>query len=277
MAHLKRSRSAALLVSAAVIAAAVIFFYGRQDDVPQAETVSSPDTADLPQGQSFVNELHSLFTSSTTVDAACDQDYVSRGRSQVEWAEKTARIRRDAVSVLAASTTAEHKLAAALLAYGEMNAAVAVDLLVEAGTLDPPNPMIAARMLQMCQIAQEDCNLSLADLEMQSVTTDRGNADAWARVATSRASRSDYAGALDALQEAAAAPEFNEYYIDYILLFDRALAASAVDWSRHEPILRNYLDMYAATDEFSAMDYLQAEMAGFPEEEATTPSSCSDP
>ena len=362
------------------IAAAVIFFNGRQGDLPQPQTVGTPDTADLPVGQSFVSDLHSIFTSSTSHDSACDQENVSRGQSQVDWAEETARIRHDAVPVLAASKDAEHKLAAALLAYGEMNAAGAVDLLVEARQLDPSSPMIAARMLQMCQIAQEGCNLRLADLEIQSLTTDRGNADAWARVATSRASRSDYAGALDALQEAAAAPEFNEYHVDTILLFDRALAASAelssverlraaysfatvtpltqndmsgpcleqasesgewlnaclrwgerqeleskstsgrlhglvlqqtmyrlsgdareeasaqarqkevaeesqkqieavsaVDWSRHEPILRNYLDMYAATDEFAAMDYLQAEMAWFPEEEATIPSSCSDP
>lgn len=376
---MKRRRSAALLASAAAVLAAVIFFYGRQGDVPQAETVSRPETKDIPVGQPFVSDLHSIFTSSTSADSACDQDSVSRGQSQVEWAEKTARIRRDAVPVLTASTTAEHKLAAALLAYWDMSAAGALELLVEAGRLDPSNPMIAARMLQMCQIGQEECGLSIADLEMQAVVKDRGNADAWARVATSRASRSDYAGALDALQEAASAPEFNEYYVDYILLFDRALAAStelssderlrvaysyatatpltlndmsgpcmeqasesgewlnaclrwgerqeleskstsgrlyglvlqqymyrlsgdareeasakdrqnevadksqkqieavsAVDWSRHEPVLRNYLDMYAATDEFAAMDYLQAEMAWFPEEEATVPSSCSD-
>lgn len=379
MAHLRRSRAAALLVSAVAIAA-VIFFSGRQGDLPQPEPLGSPDTADLPVGQSFMSDLNSIFTASTSPAAACDQDSVSRGQSQVEWAEKTARIRRDAVPVLAASTVAEHKLAAALLAHGEMNAAGAVDLLVEAKKLDPSNPMVAPRILQMCQIAQEDCSLSLLDLEVQSVTTDRGNADVWARVASSRASRSDYAGALDALQEAVAAPEFNEYHVDTILLFDRALAASAelssverlraaysyatatpltqndmsgpcleqasesgewlnaclrwgerreleskstsgrlhglvlqqtmyrlsgdareeasakarqqevadksqqqieavsaVDWSRHEPILRNYLDRYAASDEFAAMDYLQAEMAWFPEEEATRPSSCSDP
>lgn len=381
MANLKRSRSAVLLVLAVAIAAAVVFVSGRQVDIPQPQSAGSPDTADLPVGQSFVSDIHSIFTSSTPADPACSQDNVSRGKSQVEWAEKTARVRRTAVPVLATSTTAEHKLAAAMLAYWDMNAAGALELLVEARELDESNPMIAARMLQMCQIAQERCDLSLADLEIQSATTDRGNADAWARVATSRAGRSDHAGALDALQEAAAAPEFNEYHVDYILLFDRALAASAelssaerlrvaysyatmtpltqndmsgscgeqasesgewlnaclrwgerqeleskstsgrlyglvlqqmmyrlsgdareeesakarqkevaeksqkqieavsaVDWSRHEPILRNYLDMYAATDELAALDYLQAEMAWFPEKSGvTTPSSCSDP
>jgi len=369
-----------VLVSAMAIAVAVVFFNARQADVPRVKSVGSPETTDLPVGQSFVSDLHSIFESSTAADSACDQDNVSRGKSQVERAERTARIRREAVPVLAASADVEHMLVAALLAYWDASTPGTLELLIEAGRLDESNPMVAARLLQMCQIAGDGCDLSIADLEAQSTSTDRGNADVWARVAASRVNRSDHAGALDALQEAVAAPEFNEYHVDTILMFDRALAAStelsseerlklayryasmlpltqndmsaqcseralesgewlnacirwgerqeleskstggrlhglalqrdmyrlsgdareeagakarqkvvgdkmqkqidaasAVDWPRHEPVLRNYLDKYAATDEFAALDYLQAEIALLPDDETTALSSCSDP
>jgi hypothetical protein len=64
-------------------------------------------------------------------------------------------------------------------------------------------------------------------MEQNLIAADKGNSLAWVQVARSRLKRGDENEALAALRQAASATGLNDYFVEYITAFDRALAASS--------------------------------------------------
>ena len=127
--------------------------------------------------------------------------------------------------VLSASADAEHLLVAALSSL-HSDQERAMTLLSEAAARDPRHPLIAAQILTLCTEI-DACSRARPGMERNLIAADKGNAIAWVQVARSRLQRNDERGALAALREAAAAAVVEDYFTDYIYLFDRGLAAAS--------------------------------------------------
>lgn len=127
--------------------------------------------------------------------------------------------------VLSASADAEHLLVAALSSL-HSDQERAMTLLSEAAARDPRHPLIAAQILTLCTEI-DACSGARPEMERNLIAADKGNAIAWVEVARSRLQRNDERGALAALREAAAAAAVEDYFTDYIYLFDRGLAAAS--------------------------------------------------
>lgn len=127
--------------------------------------------------------------------------------------------------VLRSSTDAEHLLVAGLVSWRK-TPEQALEFLGRAAAADPRNPLAASQMLELC-LETDACNRARPGMERNLIAADKANGLAWVTVARSRLGRGDEQGALAALRQAAAAPSIEDYYADYVLLFDRALAASS--------------------------------------------------
>lgn len=148
------------------------------------------------------------------------------GRHELVTHDDEVRLRAGVVRGLRESGDADHLLAvASILEEDDPRAALAV--LVRAAGTDPWNPLVAGTLLDLCVRLDADCSLSRQEVEQGLIRAERGNAVAWAKVVHSRLQRNDDAGALAALRRAAAAAEADAHLADYVLVFDRALAAGS--------------------------------------------------
>ena len=136
-----------------------------------------------------------------------------------------AALQDELLRVLSASTDAEHLLVAALSSL-QSDQERAMALLSEAAARDPWHPLIAAQILTLCTEI-DACSRARPEMERNLIAADKGNAIAWVEVARSRLQRNEERGALAALREAAAAAAVEDYFTDYIYLFDRGLAAAS--------------------------------------------------
>ena len=153
----------------------------------------------------------------------CNEPHEQKSEEQLR-AELEAQ-QQQMLRVLGASADPDHLLVAALVSWKKQPPS-ALPMLERAAAMDPRSPLIASQMMELC-LAVETCSLSTESLERQLIAADKVNAMAWVQVARGRLKRADESGALTALREAAAAPLVSDHFIDYVLLFDRGLAASA--------------------------------------------------
>jgi len=126
--------------------------------------------------------------------------------------------------VLRRSDDAEHLMAAALVSWRD-DADSALLLLGDAAARDPSNPMIASQALELC-LEIGHCSRARPEMERNLIAADKANVLAWLQVARSRLSRDDEDGALSAMREAAAAAVVDDHFTEYVLTFERSLAAS---------------------------------------------------
>jgi hypothetical protein len=138
------------------------------------------------------------------------------------WERESAEIARR----LGTSEEAEHLVVAAML-EARKNLQRAFELLVRASAIAPDNPLVTWNLLQICSRAGDVCTGRLDDIEQQAIAADAGNAALWASMASIRQRRGDDELALTALRMAAGAPEYNAYFGEHLLLYDRALAAGS--------------------------------------------------
>ena len=128
-------------------------------------------------------------------------------------------------TLLSKSRNPEHLLLAAILRPAQTGEA---RILAMADTLnfDPNNPLIHWNFLSFCERFRSEPICRDPTIEDRAIEVDSSNGQLWARIAGYRANRGNMPAALDALKSAAAAPEFNEYWMEYIELFERGLAAA---------------------------------------------------
>ena len=137
------------------------------------------------------------------------------------------------LNTLAYSGDAEHHLAAMQLQMAETLSANAaedspqlpeVDHLARALQADPMNPLVLWHAVGAC--TDPDVHSACTDPNVQAnVQSVLGSNGAyWAQVSVQRYASDDSDGALDALRRAAAAPTFDNYFIEHVRMHQRALS-----------------------------------------------------
>lgn len=151
-------------------------------------------------------------------------DYIKYGE------EREAHI-REVEAQLSNSDDAEHLLAAALLQVSAARLSESesesperpFQLLDKAAKIDPDNRLIAWVQLQLCREGK-GVNCDLAKAEAYARRVDSSNGAVWMEVAALRLGEGDESAAAEAVRRAIATSRFDTYYIDYVILIERALS-----------------------------------------------------
>ena len=128
----------------------------------------------------------------------------------------------EATAELEKSSHAEHVLAAAMLSQLKSVDGL-LQLLEKAAKIDPNNPLIAWNQLQLCR-EQEGANCDLAKAEANARRVDSSNGAVWLQIAMLRLSEGNEDAAAEAARRAIAGPRFDSYFIDQVILIERALS-----------------------------------------------------
>jgi hypothetical protein len=158
------------------------------------------------------------------------------------WDRRSAEIGRQ----LGMSDDSEHLVVAAFFTRHE-NPQRGFDLLARAAEASSDNPLVTWSWLQFCARPGDTCVGQIDKIEDRAIAADGGNAALWASVASIRRQRGDPYGALEALDIAASSPEYNAYFGEQVLMYDRALAASS-DMSSIDRIVTAWGFPAATTD-----------------------------
>lgn len=149
----------------------------------------------------------------------------------IKYGEEREAHEREVEAQLSNSDDAEHLLAAALLS---VSAALLSEsesesperpfqLLDKAAKIDPDNRLIAWTQLQLCR-KEKGVNCDLAKAEANARRVDSSNGAVWMEIAALRLGEGDESAAAEAVRSAIAAPRFDTYFIDYVILIERALS-----------------------------------------------------
>lgn len=179
---------------------------------------------EAPAGSESLSEIDALASERTAILTTCVEPEEELTVEQIQ--AKLDEFIAQAVPVLESSADAEHLVVAALFIWRK-EPERASRLLNEASRRRPGDPLIATQQLELCELFGGHCALPKVELERRLIAVDKSNGIAWMLVARSRLGRSDEAGALDALRNAASAASLEDNFAEHVLLFDRALAASA--------------------------------------------------
>lgn len=137
-------------------------------------------------------------------------------------AEREAHIRQ-VMATLSDSRNAEHLLSVALLSQMESEN-VDRALLDKATAVDPDNPLIAWNQLLLCMEAG-GVNCDLQGVSANAISADGDNGMVWLQIAALRLRQDNQVAAIRAARRAVASPGFDDYFIDTVLLIERALAS----------------------------------------------------
>ncbi len=182
------------------------------------------ESVEAPADSRLLDEVETLMSKRSTIFEVCD-DTIEDAAIAEKMAELD-RLEQQVVPVLETSASAEHLLVAALMIWSD-EPDRALQLLGEAAYQDPRDPLIASQLLALCVEFGGQCSRPRFEIEQMLIVADRANGLAWVQVARSRLERSDEAGALNAMQEAAAAATYDAYFPEYVMMFDRGFSASA--------------------------------------------------
>lgn len=142
------------------------------------------------------------------------------------WNFESGGLKSDVVAtLLSKSKNPEHLLMAALLGTDRRSDA-RIFAMTETLNIEPNNPLILWNFLSSCERLPDAPICRDQNIENRAIAADSTNGQLWVRIGGIRANRGNMPAALDALKNAAAAPEFNEYWIEHVKLFERGLAAA---------------------------------------------------
>ncbi|MCH8136411.1 MAG: hypothetical protein IIB77_10570, partial [Proteobacteria bacterium] len=133
--------------------------------------------------------------------------------------------RFQAAALLANSKDPEHLLMAALIGF-DGQAKLGLSAMENALAVDPDNPLTLWSFLDSCSLHPKAAKCANGSIEKRAILADGGNGLLWGKIADYRLRRGDTAGALDALINANTAPQFNGYFIEYVEMLERGLAAA---------------------------------------------------
>ena len=146
-------------------------------------------------------------------------------RQWVDFAQKT----------LAQSDDAENRLVAALLGTADAEPTIYAQL-HDVMDSEPRSPLIAWNYVEYCSDRYTPCGLAPALVEQRALLADPSNGALWAKIAAKRSERGNRAGALEAMRRAVTASQFDSFWVDHILAFERALRVVPNPNRRNGPI-----------------------------------------
>ena len=211
------ARLVAIIVAVAVL---IVASLATRQETP----ITIMESVEAPADAEMLGEIEVLISERPTAIEMCQKPEDELTEAQIQ--AKLDELIDQVVPVLESSADAEHLVVAALLVWRD-EPERASWLLNEASTRRPGDPLIAAQHLELCVRFGDHCALPRVELERRLIAAGKSNGIAWVQVAISRLDRSDEAGALDALRNASTAVSFEDNRAEHVLMFDRALAASA--------------------------------------------------
>jgi hypothetical protein len=155
---------------------------------------------------------------------------------------------------LSASRDPEHLLAAAILGT-DKGSTDRIDALVTALDADPRRPLPLWHLSRACTAHSAVRMCDGQDIERKLLEAGDANGAHWAQIAVYREAQGDLAGALDALANAGSASEYNNHWIESVVMLERSLAASAT-YTYAERVAEAF--SVAASELFPETDVLRA-------------------
>lgn len=161
---------------------------------------------------------------------ACDRsseegDYVLTPEDVQKSLDSWDRLRVQVAQSLTHSENPEHLLLVALFGSGGEEK-LSLSAMERALAADPDNSLTLWSFLASCSLHPEAAVCADGSIEKRAILADGNNGQLWGEIAGYRFERGDTAGAYDALTKANTAPQFNSYFIEYVELVERGLAAS---------------------------------------------------
>ncbi len=236
------SKSLLRIVAVAVIliAVAVLFWPSSEPNLqPGERTATEPDRIDDPVSSApqvhdagdrrdWFPDLSNPSPSLTTADTGSGRRFdcsLEDAMVELDDEEQEANNRLLA-DTLSRSANAEDQLAAAII-----GAFIGVDRRIDnlsmALAADPRHPLVLWQVTDDCRRGRggEYCTDPAVRANAEAVLG--GNGWYWTQVAAFYFEQGMFDESLDAVQRAVSAPEFDDYYIDHVLLLERALGAAS--------------------------------------------------
>lgn len=229
-----RVRRAAAILVVVLVAAALLFHSLRPGDAPTAP--SPPDRFDTPAAamgyapgynagdHGATDTLTDLEVTRLTIRGlptpGCEQRV--REREERAAALDIGGAGQAAVAELQHSGDTEHRLAAALMSPDRKQLQQLLDRVLRE---DPGNRVAHWKNLENCHALGAECDRTAVEAAL--LAADGANGLAWIDVASARIREERWAEAEAALRRAAVAPRFDSYFMEYALLIERGLAATA--------------------------------------------------
>lgn len=219
--------------------------------VPIAATTTSERRDWFPD----LSDPHSPLTTGAAAQGASGRFDCSYGDIQWGVQDEEERDARNALlaDTLSRSANAEDQLAAAMIRPPEVGSRI--DNLRMALAADPMHPLVLWQVADDCRRGRggEYCADPYVRANVEAVLG--GNGWYWVQVAAFYHEQGLFDQSLQATRRAVSAPEFDDYFIDNVLLLERALSADSD---------RNYIDRIAGAIGYSAAmpnEYLARECA----------------
>ena len=127
---------------------------------------------------------------------------------------------------LSVSSSAEHLHLAALL---EDDRSLRVDLIERAISRNPSDPYLVWSAIRICSDSGASLDCPLGDWEQRLIAVDGQNSESWIRIAANRYAAGETDTALEAMRNAATAPETRIYWTETVEMIERGLAAAGID------------------------------------------------
>ncbi|MDJ0908701.1 MAG: hypothetical protein QNI99_05890 [Woeseiaceae bacterium] len=237
------NRAIGLLVVAVVLAVAAVLLWPSSElsDQPQEQSTTrlgSSNATDTPtttapqasERRDWFPDLSDPQPSMTTGDAAagtsgrfnCSIQDLYREVDEEEEEERN----RLLADTLSRSAYAEDQLAAAIIG-SFIGVDRRIDNLTMALAADPTHPLVLWQVAGDCRRGRggEYCADPFVRANVESVLGSNGWY--WTQVAAFYYEEGLFDESLEALQRAVSAPEFDDYYIDHVLMLERALSADS--------------------------------------------------
>ena len=203
-------------------------------DSPPLLPVGNPTATTLDTSQLVIDErIGESASAHPKLRCLLEADARSGGYEESEqqfrqWADSARK-------TLAQSDDAENRLVAALLGTADAEPTTYAEL-HDVLDLEPRNPLIAWNYVEYCSDRYARCGLAPALVEQRALLADPSNGALWAKIAAKRFERGNRAGALEAMRQAATASQFDSFWVDHILAFERALRVVPNPNRRNGPI-----------------------------------------
>lgn len=237
---MSRRAIGAVIAGAAIVAAAVLWSARQQSQEVPERTESNPAQSVGPdpgepavlaptapdERRDWFPDLSDPQLSLTTGETAsgtsrrfdCSLEDIVSGVDEEEQEERNRRL----ADTLSRSANAEDQLAAAIIGVDRR-----IESLSMALTADPTHPLVLWQVTDDCRRGRggEYCADPAVRANAEAVLG--GNGWYWTQVAAFYYEQGMFDESLEAVQHAVSAPEFDDYYIDHVLLLERALGADS--------------------------------------------------
>ena len=151
----------------------------------------------------------------------CDKEFFL----SLEGIKKEAEIYQFYTSLFKNSGTLESQMAYALALKKENSSQSSIDVLLRLFSQHKHSKLLGYSLLSACALSQNECQQSDIDMAIQ---TDPQNAAIWLIAAIDALEKNDTQIATHYLEQAILSPTHNDYWGEYLVLFDTALSQAGM-------------------------------------------------